>query len=98
MIQFTTEFLASWRLEGYQFILIHEYNMRFGYLTVHPSQEELPEKLKVMFRADSFPIYAPLMDRIASGDHRDGLRYYVSDSYDLYRNYDEEHIDMEADF
>lgn len=38
------------------------------------------------------------MDMIASGELRDGLRYFVSDSYDLYRNFDPEHIDIEAEF
>ena len=97
MIQFTTDFLASWRLEGYTYVSIHEY-LRFGYVTLHPIHEDIPEKLKIMFNADAYPIYAPIVDSMASGNIRDGFRYFVSDSYDLYCNFDSEHIDMEADF
>jgi hypothetical protein len=97
MIQFTTDMLASWRLEGYSFISVRQYS-RFGYVSVSPSHEDLPETLKIMFNADAFPIYTPLMDMIADGELRDGFRYFVSDSYDLYRNFDPEYIDMEADF
>lgn len=97
MIQFTTDFLASWRLEGYTHISIREYP-RFRYVTLHPTHEDLPGKLKIMFKVDSFPIYVHLMDIIAKGELRDGFRYFVSDSYDLYRNYDPENIDIEADF
>lgn len=97
MIQFTTDFLASWRLEGYKYVSIHE-NLRFRYVNIHPTHEDIPGKLNEMFNVDAYPIFAPILDSMASGKIPDGFRYFVSDSYDLYRNFDPEHIDMEADF
>lgn len=97
MIQFTTDFLTSWRLEGYTYLWIQEC-LPFRYITIYPTHEDIPEKLKVMFNFDAYPICAPIVDTIASGKIRDDSRYFVSNSYDLYRNFDPGHIDMEADF
>lgn len=96
MVEFTIEILTSWRLEGYTHISYREWAA--GYVTLCPSHEETPLQLRILLKCESYPIYSPLIDALA--DHMPSrlYEYFVSESYELYRNFDEEHIDMEAEF
>lgn len=96
MVEFTTDFLASWRLEGYTHISYRVW--AGGYVTLCPSREELPIQLRVLLECESFSIYSPVIDAIADKTLMHRVQYFVSDSYSLYRNFDPEHLDMEADF
>lgn len=95
MVEFTTDFLTSWRLEGYTHVTYRQWHD--GYVTLCPHREELPVQLRILFDCECYPIYSPLIDAMAASNLV-LLRYLVSDSYTLYRNFDEDHIDLEADY
>lgn len=96
MIEFTIDFLATWRLEGYTHVTRRVW--ADGFVTLCPTREDLPEDLQVLFKCKCYPIYSPLIDALAENDPPRIYRYFVSDSYEYYRNFDSEYIDIEADF
>lgn len=96
MIPFTVEFLTSWQLEGYTHIIYREWGT--GCVTLCPSKEELPVHLRILLCCDCFPIYSPIIQDVARQDISYSIGYYISENYDHYRNFDSEHIDMEAEF